>query len=85
VAALPQEWPFCWWVVVVLDHFSRRVQGFAVFEQKPDARALCAFLGRTIGKVGEAPLQKNRWTTSPRPEAVGVGACDRHAGPSTCE
>ena len=53
--ALPQEWPFCWWVVVVLDHFSRRVQGFQVFERKPDARALCAFLGRTIGKIGAAP------------------------------
>ena len=53
--ALPQEWPFCWWVVVVLDHFSRRVQGFAVFARKPDARALCAFLGRTIHQVGEAP------------------------------
>ena len=26
-----------------------------MFEQKPDARALCAFLGRTIGKVGAAP------------------------------
>jgi transposase InsO family protein len=54
-AALPQAWPFCWWVVVVLDHFSRRVQGFQVCDQKPDAQALCAFLGRTIAKVGAAP------------------------------
>jgi putative transposase len=54
-AALPQKWPFCWWVVVVLDHFSRRVQGFAVFEKKPGARALCAFLGRTVRAVGTAP------------------------------
>ena len=53
--ALPQEWPFCWWVVVVLDHFSRRVQGFQVCETKPDAQALCAFLGRTIGRMGAAP------------------------------
>jgi transposase InsO family protein len=22
--SLPQCWPFCWWVAVVLDHFSRR-------------------------------------------------------------
>src|SRR5262249_50288076 len=28
--ALPQRWPFCWWVAVVMDHFSRRVMGFAV-------------------------------------------------------
>ena len=53
--ALPQEWPFCWWVVVVVDHFSRRVQGFQVCERKPDAKALCSFLARAIGKVGAAP------------------------------
>jgi transposase InsO family protein len=29
--ALPQSWPFCWWVAVVIDHFSRAVVGFAVF------------------------------------------------------
>ena len=22
--ALPQRWPFCWWVLVAVDHFSRR-------------------------------------------------------------
>jgi putative transposase len=53
--ALPQEWPFCWWVAVAVDHFSRHVQGFAVFATKPDATALCSFLGRTIRKVGAAP------------------------------
>ncbi len=26
--ALPQQWPFCWWVAVVVDHFSRRVVWF---------------------------------------------------------
>jgi transposase InsO family protein len=29
--AVAQVWPFCWWVGVVLDNFSRRVLGFAVF------------------------------------------------------
>jgi hypothetical protein len=42
-------------VVVVLDPFSRRIQGLMVFEQKPDARALCAFLGWTIRQAGAAP------------------------------
>jgi len=23
--ALPQRWPFCWWVGVIVDHFSRRI------------------------------------------------------------
>src|SRR5712692_3509576 len=31
--ALPQVWPFCWWVVVAVDHYSRRVMGFAVFRR----------------------------------------------------
>ena len=29
--ALPPCWPFCWWLAVVLDHYSRRVLGFAFF------------------------------------------------------
>ncbi len=53
--ALPQEWPFCFWIAVVLDHFSRRVQGFMVFERKPDSPTLRAFLGRTIRDAKRAP------------------------------
>ena len=26
--AVPQEWPFCWWMAVALDHYSRRVAHF---------------------------------------------------------
>jgi transposase len=33
--ALPQCWPFCWWVAVVIDHYSRRVMGFAIFRHNP--------------------------------------------------
>ena len=32
--ALPQRWPFCWWVGVIIDHFSRRVMGFATFDRE---------------------------------------------------
>ncbi len=46
--ALPQRWPFCWWIAVAVDHFSRRVMGFAVFEQQPTSAAVRAFLGRAI-------------------------------------
>ena len=53
--ALPQCWPFCWWVAVAIDHFSRRVMGFAVFTKQPTSVALRAFLGRTIAKAGAAP------------------------------
>jgi transcriptional regulator with XRE-family HTH domain len=31
--ALPQVWPFCWWMSVAMDHSSRRVMGFAVCRQ----------------------------------------------------
>jgi transposase InsO family protein len=53
--ALPQCWPFCWWLGVVIDHFSRRVLGCAVFKGPPTSLAMHAFLGRTIAKVAAAP------------------------------
>jgi transposase InsO family protein len=46
--ALPQSWPFCWWVAVAVDHYSRRVMGFAVFNRNPSSESVLAFLGRTI-------------------------------------
>ncbi len=39
----------------MLDHFSRRVQGFMVFERRPDSRTLRSFLGRTIRNAGAVP------------------------------
>jgi len=53
--ALPQRWPFCWWVLVALDHFSRRVMGVAVFANRPDCRAVCSSLGQTLRRVGATP------------------------------
>jgi putative transposase len=53
--ALPQRWPFCWWIAVVVDHFSRRVMGFAVFEQPPTSVAIRTFLGRAIRQSGTVP------------------------------
>jgi len=26
---LPKVWPFCWWLVVVIDRFSRQARSFA--------------------------------------------------------
>ena len=53
--SLPQRWPFCWWLAVAIDHYSRRNMGFAVFEQQPTSRAVRAFLGRACGKAGVSP------------------------------
>ena len=30
--AIWQRWPVCWWLLNVVDHFSRRSMGFAVFK-----------------------------------------------------
>ena len=53
--ALPQRWPFCWWVAVVVDHYSRRVMGITVFKAEPSAVAVRTFLGRTIATSGSKP------------------------------
>jgi transposase InsO family protein len=53
--ALPQCWPFCWWVAVVLDHYSRRVQGLTVWKSQPTSAQVRQFLGRVIAAVGTAP------------------------------
>jgi len=52
---LPQCWPFCWWVVIVLDHFSRKAIGFAVLKKQPTALQVRTFLGRTIRSADAAP------------------------------
>ena len=49
--ALPQVWPFCWWVAIVVDHFSRRAMGVAVFEKHPTSVQVRAFLGRISAKA----------------------------------
>jgi putative transposase len=53
--ALPQCWPFCWWVAVVVDHYSRRVLGMTVFRKQPTSQQACQFLGHAIARVGTAP------------------------------
>jgi transposase InsO family protein len=53
--SLPQRWPFCWWIGVAVDHYSRRVMGFAVFDQQPTSKAVRSFLGRAIRQAGGTP------------------------------
>jgi transposase len=53
--ALPQVWPWCWWIACVVDHYSRRVTGFAVFSKKPSSLEVRSFLGRAIARVGITP------------------------------
>ena len=52
---LPQSWPFCWWLAVVVDHFSRRIVGVGAFAERPDCSTVCALLGRSICRAGTPP------------------------------
>ncbi len=53
--ALIQVWPFCWWMAVVVDHYSRRVMGFAVFKKQPTSIDIRQFIGRCISNAGSTP------------------------------
>jgi putative transposase len=53
--ALPQCWPFCWWLAVIIDHHSRRAIGFAVFPKPPTSIAIRVFIGRSIADVNAVP------------------------------
>jgi putative transposase len=53
--ALPQSWPFCWWLAVVVDHFSRRIVSIGVFAKRPDCRTVCALLERAIRHAHAEP------------------------------
>jgi transposase InsO family protein len=54
-STLPQCWPFCWWVAIVVDHFSRRVMGTASFRKQPTSEDVRAFLGRTMAASKAKP------------------------------
>ena len=53
--SLPQRWPFCWWVAVVVDHYSRRVMGIVTFASLPSSVKVQAFLDRVIQRAGLPP------------------------------
>ncbi len=50
-----QCWPFCWWVAVIIDQFSRRVTGFALFTKSPTSTDICRFLDRVTKRAGAKP------------------------------
>ena len=53
--ALPPSWPFCWWVAVVVGHFSRAVVGFALFRDRPTSGDIQRCLGQAIRNSGCSP------------------------------
>ncbi|MGI9284209.1 MAG: transposase [Pseudomonadales bacterium] len=53
--ALPQCWPLCWWVAVVIDHHSRRVVGFSTFGNNPASLSIQSLLESAIVDAGAMP------------------------------
>jgi transposase InsO family protein len=53
--ALPQCWPFAWWVVAVVDHFSRQVIDLDAYFRQPSAADVCALLERAVATAGRPP------------------------------
>ena len=46
--AICQRWPVCWWVLNVVDRFSRRSVGFAVFKCRPASEEVTAALDQIM-------------------------------------
>ncbi len=53
--SLLQCWPFCWWIGVVIDHYSRRIMGVTLFWKEPTSQAVRAFLGRVMHAAKAKP------------------------------
>jgi len=52
---LPQEHPYCFHILNVIDHFSRRYMGFAVFHKNPTADEVVAAMKRICSGNGVVP------------------------------
>jgi transposase InsO family protein len=53
--SLAQSWPFCWWVAVVIDHWSRRSLGLAAFKRRPTADEICIVLDEAARRAERTP------------------------------
>jgi len=53
--AVPQLFPYCWWVYVVVDHYSRRIMGFAIFKTQPTTEDICRAMDRICTENGIKP------------------------------
>ena len=53
--AVPQQFPYCWSLYIVIDHFSRRIMGFAIFKTQPTADDICQAMDRICAENGVKP------------------------------
>jgi putative transposase len=53
--SISPRWPACWWVLNVIDHFSRRSVGCGVFRSRPTSAEVTAALDRIMSKEQVQP------------------------------
>lgn len=53
--AIGQRWPACFWLGVVLDHYSRSVVAWKLWRKEPSAADTCALLDDAVAKAGRGP------------------------------
>ena len=44
--SLPRIWPFCRWMMFIIDHYSRRIMGYTLFLQEPTSLQVRTALGQ---------------------------------------
>ncbi len=52
---LPLSWPFCWWLLVVVDHYSRAIVHVAVFSGQPTTAEVCAAFDDAVARATGPP------------------------------
>jgi len=50
-----QRWPFAWWLLLVVDQFSRAIVHVAVFRSQPSARQVCDALDEAVAVATGPP------------------------------
>lgn len=68
--SLPQCWPFCWWLTVVADQYSKKIMGFAFSRRTPNAKAVRSLMSHTLRRTGRRPC--HLVTDAGRPYCAGV-------------
>jgi transposase InsO family protein len=67
--SLAQCWPFAWWVVAVVDHYSRQIMALEAYFSQPSEAEVCALLDWAVASAGRAP----RYTVTDQGGQFGDG------------
>ena len=77
------RWPFCWWVAVVIDQFSRRVCGFSLFRRcRRRSRSATSSIELQDGPKPShrASSRTKAGSSSPRPSRAGTASLTSDPG-----